>query len=160
MHTANKTAVLVLTVAALLWIVGCGSKGDLGFLSGAVPATGRVTVGGKPLPDATVTFIPVPQSGGRTATAVTDESGAYEMSTMASGVSPDESKGVLPGGYTVVISRVAMPDGSPPPADIIDENDAIAKGMKQYVPAQYTNPETSPLKVTVASPKAENNFDL
>ncbi len=82
------------------------------------------------------------------------------MSTLAPGVSPDQSKGVIPGEYVVVLSRVAMPDGGPPPADIIDENDAIAKGLKQYVPAKYTNPETSPLKVTVASPKAENNFDL
>jgi hypothetical protein len=160
MYTTNKTSALVLATGAMLWIVGCGGRSDLGFLSGAVPATGRVTVAGKPLPGATVTFIPAPQSSGRTATAVTDESGAYEMATMASGASPEESKGVLPGGYTVVISRVAMPDGGPPPADIIDENDAIAKGLKQYVPVPYTNPETSPLKVTVAAPKAENNFDL
>ena len=91
---------------------------------------------------------------------MTDESGAYEMSTLAPGVPPDQSKGVIPGEYIVVLSRVAMPDGGPPPADIIDENDAIAKGLKQYVPAPYTNPETSPLKITVASPKTEKNFDL
>lgn len=160
MYTVKNTAVLALAATALLWFAGCGSKGDLGFLSSAVPATGRVTVEGKPLPGASVTFIAVAESGGRTASAVTDENGAYEMSTMVPGVSPAESKGVIPGEYTVVISRVAMPDGAPPPADIIDEADAIAKGAKQYVPAKYTNPETSPLKLTVASPKSEKNFDL
>jgi hypothetical protein len=161
MHTAKKIAVLVLVTGVTLWNVGCGSKGDLSFMSNAVPATGRVTVEGKPLPGANIRFIPTIQStGGREATAITDADGAYEMSTLAPGVPPDQSKGVIPGEYTVVLSRVAMPDGGPPPADIIDENDAIAKGLKQYVPAPYTNPETSPLKITVAAPKAENNFDL
>jgi hypothetical protein len=127
-------------------------------LEGAVPATGRVTLGGKPLPGAIVRF--VPKTGGRDARAVTDQSGVYQMSTVVPRVAPDKSKGVVPGEYVVVISRVAMPDGTPPPADIIDENDAIAKGARQSVPAKYTNPETSPLKVRVAPPKAENDFKL
>jgi len=161
MRTGKKTATFVLAVGTMLWIVGCPGKGDLSFMRNAVPATGRVTVEGKPLPGASVRFIPTIQStGGREASAMTDESGAYEMATLAPGVPPDQAKGVIPGEYTVVLSRVAMPDGGPPPADIIDENDAIAKGMKQYVPAKYTNPETSPLKIKVAAPKAENNFDL
>lgn len=161
MLTAKKDFVVVLVLAGLLWSAGCGSQGDYSFIRDAVPATGRVTVEGKPLPGASVRFIPTIQStGGREASAMTDESGAYEMATLAPGVPPDQAKGVIPGEYTVVLSRVAMPDGGPPPADIIDENDAIAKGMKQYVPAKYTNPETSPLKIKVAAPKAENNFDL
>ncbi len=161
MLTAKKDFVVVLVLAGLLWSAGCGSQGDYSFIRDAVPATGRVTVEGKPLPGASVRFIPTIQStGGREASAMTDESGAYEMATLAPGVPPDQAKGVIPGEYTVVLSRVAMPDGGPPPADIIDENDAIAKGMKQYVPAEYTNPETSPLKIKVAAPKAENNFDL
>jgi len=161
MHTPEKTSVLLLAMGAMLWIAGCGGKGALSFMSNAVPATGRVTVEGKPLPGANIRFVPtIGSTGGREATAITDESGAYEMSTLAPGVPPDQSKGVIPGEYVVAISRVAMPDGGPPPADIIDENDAIAKGLKQYVPAQYTNPERSPLKITVASPKTEKNFDL
>jgi len=161
MRIAKQTAVLVLAMGAILWIVGCGAKRNLDFLKDAVPATGHVTLAGKPLPGATVSFIPTIQSaGGRDATGVTDASGVYQMSTLVSGVSPDQSKGVVPGEYVVVISRVAMPDGTPPPADIIDENDAIAKGARQSVPAKYTNPETSPLKVRVAPPKAENDFKL
>jgi len=161
MHTAKKNAVLVFAITATPWIVGCGAKKDLGFLKDAVPATGRVTVAGKPLAGATVRFLPTIQStGGREASAVTDESGRYEMSTLVPGVSPDESKGVVPGEYVVAISRVAMPDGAPAPPDIIDENDAIARGARQHVPEKYTDPENSPLQATVAPPKAEHDFDL
>lgn len=161
MHIAKMSVAVGLVIAMISAISGCGSQSDVSFMKDAVPATGRVTVDGKPLPGASIRFIPTIQSaGGREATAVTDDSGAYEMSTLAPRVSPDQTKGVIPGEYVVVLSRVAMPDGSPPPPDIIDENDAISKGLKQYVPAKYTEPETSPLRVTVVAPKAENNFEL
>lgn len=156
----KNTITLVALVCGLLALAGCKPKADLGFLSGAVPVTGRVTVDGKPLPFASITFFPTVQSAGRTAVAVTAEDGTYEMSTMVPQVPLTDSKGVIPSDYTVVISRVAMPDGTPPPADIIDEADAIAKGAKQLVPTKYTAPHTTPLKVTVASPQTEKNFEL
>ena len=94
------------------------------------------------------------------ATGVTDESGMYELITSVPGTSPDESKGALPGEYVVAISRIAMPDGAPFPEGITEENEALAQGAKQFVPAELTDPQTSTLKATVASPSAENDFEL
>ncbi len=161
MHATKKSAVLVFAMGAALCVAGCGSKGGPAFLKDLVPATGRVTLKGQPLPGATVMFVPVLGSAaGRDATAITDANGAYELSTLVPGVSPKNSKGALPGEYVVAISRIAMPDGAPFPPGITELQDAIAKGAKQFVPAQYTDPAKSTLKGKVAAPKAENNFEL
>jgi hypothetical protein len=157
----KKTAVLLLAMGITLYTAGCGSQGSPAFLKNLVPATGHVTVKGKPLAGATVMFFPASGgSGGQAAMAITDEKGNYQLSTLASGVAPEKSKGALPGEYTVTISRIAMPDGSPLPGGITEENEAIAKGAKQHVPQQYLDPSTSPLKAKIAAPKAENNFEL
>ena len=94
------------------------------------------------------------------ATAVTDDSGAYELITRVPGASEEKSKGALPGEYVVAISRIELPEGVTLPDDISDENEAIARGAKQLVPEEYVDPQTSTLKATVASPKAENDFKL
>lgn len=161
MLTSKKMAVLALATGAALCFMGCGSKQKPAFVKNLVPATGRVTLKGKPLSGATVRFVPpISVDGGREATAIADQDGRYELATVVPGVSPKDSKGALPGEYVVSISRIAMPDGAPFPPDVRDENDAIMKGAKQSVPAVYTDAATSTLKATVAGPKAENNFEL
>ncbi|MDZ7620788.1 MAG: hypothetical protein U1E05_27615 [Patescibacteria group bacterium] len=140
---------------------GCGSGSAPPFAKDLVPATGRVTVNGSPLAGATVTFSPdISVAGGRHAMAVTDAEGMYEMVTLVPGASQSKCKGVLPGEYVVSISRIALPDGAQLPEDVIDEGEALAQGAKQLVPARFTNPNNSPLKVTAAPPNAENHFDL
>lgn len=157
----KKTAVLLLAMGIAIYTAGCGSQGSPAFLKNLVPATGHVTVKGKPLAGATVVFMPaISSAGGQAAMGITDEKGNYELTTMVSGVAPQKCKGALPGEYTVGISRIAMPDGSPLPAGITEENEALAKGAKQLVPKQYLDPNDSPLKGKVAAPKAENNFEL
>lgn len=161
MHATMKFARLVVAIGIASCLAGCGSKNNPPFLKDLIPATGRVTLKGQPLAGANVMFIPpASATGGRDAMGVTDAQGVYELSAVVPGVTPDKCKGALPGDYVVVISRIAMPDGAPFPSDIVDENDAIAKGAKQAVPAVYTNPATSTLKAKVAGPKAENNFEL
>jgi len=157
--------VAVLGVSLLLTsvLVGCGGGDEVPsefqeVMSKIVPATGKVTLAGEPLANATVTFIPV-NDGADTASAVTDANGMYDLVTPLPGISPEESKGVAPGEYRVRISRFAMPDGSPIPAGMM-EAEAEGEGAKESVPAKYSNFEATTLKVTVASPKAENNFDL
>ena len=161
MPATKKMFVLTLTMGMALCCVGCWSQQKPAFMKGLVPATGRVTLKGKPLPGATVRFVPpITAEGGRDAMAMTDKDGRYELSTLVPGVAPKDSKGALPGEYVVAISCIAMPDGAPFPPGILDENDALGKGAKQFVPAKQTDPATSTLKATVAAPKAENNFDL
>lgn len=162
METMKKTAVVLLAMGAMLCTAGCRPEGkETAFLKELVPARGRVTLKGEPLARATVRFVPdVKVQGGRDAMGITDDNGVYELSTLVPGVAPKDSKGVLPGEYIVAISRVAMPDGSPIPAGMTEENEAIAKGAKQFVPSQYVDPTTSTLKARVTAAKGENNFDL
>lgn len=157
----HQRFVLVLALATGWIAAGCGSGSAPPFLKDLVPATGRVTVNGSPIAGASVTFSPdISVTGGRHAMAVTDADGNYEMMTLVPGVSQSKCKGVLPGEYVVSISRIALPDGAQLPDDVTDEGEALARGAKQLVPAKYTNPGSSTLKVNVAPPKAENHFDL
>jgi len=160
MYATDGTQFLRLLLVIALWMVGCGGP-EVPFLKDLVPATGRVTLDGKPLSGATVTFSPdIAVEGGRFATGVTDANGVYELAVMVSGITPEQSKGALPGEYVVSISRVEMPD-VPPAPEGSEEAGAFSEEMgKQLVPSQYTDPQTSKLKATVAAPKAENNFDL
>ena len=162
MYAKNETLVLMLAMVVTLGVVGCGGSGEEPtFLKDLVPATGNVTLNGEPLSGATVIFAPgISVEGGRMATAVTDESGAYELITRVPGMSEEQTKGALPGEYVVSLSLIAMPDGAPFPEGLTDEGEAISKGAKQLVPAKYTDMSTSTLKATVASPKAENDFKL
>ena len=162
MYAKNETLVLMLAMVVTLGVVGCGGSGEEPtFLKDLVPATGNVTLNGEPLSGATVIFAPgISVEGGRMATAVTDDSGAYELITRVPGASEEKSKGALPGEYVVAISRIELPEGVTLPDDISDENEAIARGAKQLVPEEYVDPQTSTLKATVASPKAENDFKL
>ncbi len=153
--------VLALALGMGCVVGGCGSGSAPPFLKDLVPATGRVTVNGNPIAGASVTFSPdISVTGGRHAMAVTDADGNYEMITLVPGVSQNKCKGVLPGEYVVSISRIALPDGTQLPDDVTDEGEALARGAKQLVPARYTNPGSSTLKVTIAPPEAENHFDL
>jgi hypothetical protein len=70
-------------------LAGCGG-------SGTSSVEGVVTFDDKPLPNASIQF--VPQGDGRDATGQTDDSGHFTMSTLKPG------DGVMPGDYKVVIT--------------------------------------------------------
>src|SRR6478609_3425971 len=87
---------LLLTVAYVLVVAGCGAE--------VVPVSGRVTLDGKPLADAVVTF--QPRAGGDAAKSPTsgsvghtDQDGRYNLRLIA----PDQS-GAAVGEHTVTIS--------------------------------------------------------
>jgi hypothetical protein len=162
MYAKNETLVLMLVMVVTLGVAGCGGSGEEpAFLKDLIPATGSVTLNGEPLAGANVIFVPdISVEGGRMAMAVTDESGAYELITRVRGASDEKSMGALPGEYTVAISRIEVPEGVTIPDDVSDENEVLARGAKQLVPAKFVNPETSTLKATVASPNAKNDFEL
>lgn len=115
-------------------LCGCGGK-NLGYVSG------KVTMDGKPLPNAMVTFTPV--EGGRPAAARTNESGQYEL------IYDRDSGGALIGEHVVRIttySEVVKDDG-----DSVDIH-------PETVPERYN--VNSELKATVESGSNEYNFDL
>jgi hypothetical protein len=84
-----------LFLAGTLLVAGCNSGVDLANV------TGKVTDGGKPRPDAVVTFTPT--DGRRMSLGRTDESGLYQM------IYTVEKNGALTGHQRVTIADVKKP---------------------------------------------------
>ena len=127
-----------LLAAALLaaGFLGC-TKSD------TVPVTGVVKFDGQPADQAHVMFNP---TTGRMAEGVTDATGQFSLST----TKPND--GALPGDYIVTLGEwypADKPPKMPPPG----------QGLPTRFPRKYTDPATSPLKVTVERGK-KNDFQF
>jgi hypothetical protein len=118
-----------------LAIVGCGG-------ARTTPVEGVVLLDGKPLAGASIQF--VPQEKGRQATAETDASGQFAMSTQ------QPRDGVLPGTYKVVISP---PNGPADTTQYASADQAMAAAMKAPAkkpaappfPQKYSRPDQTPI---------------
>lgn len=86
---------VLLSVCIGLACTGCGSGGPT-----PVPVTGTVTLDGKPVEGATVTFSP--QFDGQPAMGTTDKEGKFSLSTRPLG------EGALPGKHLVSVRKVEM----------------------------------------------------
>jgi hypothetical protein len=155
MTQLKLTRVVILLVATGL-ITGCGSSERSGLI-GLVAVSGQVSLDGKPLPKATVLFIPT--SKGKPmhdAGAQTDDEGKFEL---RAGEGSDS--GALPGKYRVVISRLVMPDGS-----VIETNgekspmELTMEGAKESVPKTYSDLAFSKLSATIPDGGTTLNFAL
>ena len=142
-----------------LVIAGCtknskpkGPKLDL------TPVSGTVTLDGKPLADAAVSFAlqgPAPEgffgSGG-----ATDAQGHYELQTTG-------QKGTVAGSYKVTISKQVNASGiAVKPEEGMDMGQFQAAGaLKETIPPRYSDGANTELTTTVDKGKADGyNFDL
>ena len=111
----NRTVVLGALCAALA--TGCSDE-----YAGRMPVSGKVTLEGRPLSDATITFEPL--DGQDTASGAAVEDGVYKVErkaglkpgkyvvriTAGDGVTPaNEEEGGNPGGNTNILSRDRIP---------------------------------------------------
>ncbi len=117
-----------------LSVAGCGQKNDrppLGLVKGTV------TLDGEPLAEANVSFSP--KEGGRTSTAVTNDSGEYELKYTTT------AKGAKIGEHTIRVSTFQQGGDEPdsPP------------GVPEKVPKKY---EKEPITQDVAT--GENTIDI
>lgn len=151
---------------SLLSLAGCGG-GDAGTADrpATVPVQGTVTLDGKPIEGATVTFMPATQARpgqpaqGHAAVSRTDAEGHYELMTFEAG------DGVVPGDYVVTVVKQEVPE-----AKELSMEEYIAQGPqapsadagpKHLLPEQYAKRQTSPLKVTVTESESEPlDFEL
>lgn len=133
MQQVRALPVSVVVLAAIA-LVGCGDEVELG------DAQGVVTMDGKPLPEATVRFIPI--GGGRSALGRTDENGHYEMLYSAT------ATGALVGPVRVEITS----------AEETTDAAGNSRMKPETIPARYNT--QSELKADVGSGNNEFNFDL
>jgi hypothetical protein len=157
------SAFWISAMACSLAAAGCGRQPAIDTL----PVEGIVTLDGQPLAGATVTFIPVQEGAGVSATGTTDSSGKYLLTAVGAGLGAEPGAGTSPGEYYIGVVKDAFPDDP----EARQERDVLAlqsssgdatkpsrpKAMKvtHVVPQKFNDPRKSGIKKTVQN-KANN----
>ena len=137
----------------LLALAGCPGGGASRDLPDLVPVGGTVTLDGKPLSGAHVTFVPVGSTPGWACTGLTDASGHYEVMADA------EHKGAPVGEFKVTCTKWVTEDGS----DFQSEMgvNPMEAGALELLPPKYSDESETELKATVPAGGSDSiNFDL
>lgn len=146
---AGRLAGLIILVSVSF--TGCGGPPAIDKVN-TVPFKGTVTLDGKPLPYAKVTFMPDGNNKNPSAEGAADAAGKFELTTS---IGPNRKPGAGPGDYKVVISQFLAPNGSPQdpakPAEIPG---------KEALPDKFSNLSKTELKATIPAAGGEQNFDL
>ncbi|MCA9016817.1 MAG: carboxypeptidase regulatory-like domain-containing protein [Planctomycetaceae bacterium] len=136
----------------MLAMTGCGGGGTNESLPQTVPVSGVVTLNGKPLVSATVTFVPQGTTKGVECVGFTDESGKYTLKQVRG------AAGAPPGDYRVVINHFVKADGTPIK---IDGSEAPANlGADEALPPIYSSFTDSTLTAKVSQAGGEFPFEL
>lgn len=147
MNRMLKTLVVPAAACSLL-LAGCGGEGTNPNL---VPVAGTVTLDNQPLAGASITFIPTGATAGQGGTGQTGPDGKYELTHFR------EGKGVDPGEYSVVVSKMVQRDGSPIPAGTLS---AAELDIRESIPQRFSDYNGSSLKATVAPGGATLDFQV
>lgn len=134
----NRMAILGMCLAAM---VGCGDGGPR-----LVSVSGKVTLDGKPVPNAIVTFNPT-GAGGSNSLGRTDATGTYQLEFS------QDRKGALVGDYVVdiVTKKVSK-------ADMPDDGSVVDQSAFVEIPAKYRKRGT--LTATVKDQSNSIDFEL
>ncbi|MGE3775704.1 MAG: carboxypeptidase regulatory-like domain-containing protein [Pirellulaceae bacterium] len=146
----------IVCAAAVLGCTGCDGTPQMNYDSvDLVPVYGKVTLDGKPLPEAVITF---EGSDGQFSYALTDANGEYRLQF------DTVEQGATPGAKTVRISTTRKILGlnaeeGEQEEGAQGEGPAVKPGPSgEKVPARYN--KKSELHVQVAADKTEFNFEL
>jgi hypothetical protein len=132
-----KSAVCVVLCSAVI-VLGCSKPGR--DLPATVPAEGVVTLDGKPVPNAAVSFIA--NSGDYHATAVTDASGKFSLKAF------DEKTGAVPGSYKVEVNQTLV-SGASEGTENSEGGEAPPVTVSFGLPEKYATITTSGLTYTI-----------
>jgi hypothetical protein len=135
----------ILFAAALAFAPGCSSQKF-------APVSGKVTLNGKPLANATVAFNPIPPEGsiesGPTAVGTTDQNGEFKLRVSL------KQSGAQVGKHRVAISAMSTQPGGESDAPV-----APGSAPRNIVPARY-NAKTELTCEVPAGGTDQANFDL
>jgi hypothetical protein len=129
---------VLFSIVSLPIMAGCNpdSFGEL------VPASGLVTLDGKPIAGVSITAIPQEGVKGRGGYGLTDSEGSFSLQV------DTEASGLPAGNYRLLLQKYAMPDGSPIPENVSAADTDIAN----VLPPVYSSDERSPVYVTFPTP--------
>jgi hypothetical protein len=144
-------------VFALLFVVcfsGCGDGSRR-----VEPVSGKVSLNGKPLADAQISFHPK-NPDGFVAVGTTQSDGMFTL------VTPGTTKsGAVVGEYHVAITKIVAVDDNGQPLTPETTSEDITKGIIipkriSVLPDKYGQPDKSPLEANVVRGKNSFQFDL
>src|SRR5439155_4989622 len=153
----NRPAKLALSILVTVRIVltGCSNSSR----PSTYPVTGTVTLQGKPVAGAAITFVPT-GSEGEAASAITDPDGKYALTTWQAG------DGARPGEYRVKVSKQEQTTVDPSKMvrnlsieeeqKIYVEKKKAPPPAKSLVPSKYQDESSSGLSHTV--PNGSSTF--
>jgi hypothetical protein len=146
----NRLLKSLLVPAAIgsLWLAGCGGTAVNPNL---VPVAGTVTLDNQPLADASITFVPTGSTAGQGGTGRTGPDGKYELAHFR------EGKGIDPGEYMVVVSKMVQRDGTPIPLGTLS---AAEMDIREMIPRRYSDYNGSTLKATVTPGSTTLDFQV
>lgn len=146
----NRLISAIFLTAAAATLTGCGNETKVP--AKLVSVMGHVALDGKPLAACNLNFIPRDQTKGTGGFAVTDSTGKFEAKHWSN------EPGIEPGTYTVVFSKLALPDGSPIPQG----KDAADVGAVETLPRKLTDPslDSADKVVTVVAEGGQFTFEL
>ncbi len=125
-------------VVATVLATGCGSGGPL------LPAHGIVTLDGRPLDGAAVTFYPEPGVAVTGGTALTGTDGKFVI------LGAKGQNGLAPGRYKVTVSKLKVQRGENPSPDDPAAVGAITDAdLKQDLPPIWSSPAQTILAFSV-----------
>ena len=128
-HPGNLAVSILVTVGIVL--TGCSNSSR----ARTYPVTGTVTLQGKPVAGAAITFVPTGNEG-EAASAITDSNGKYALTTWRAG------DGARPGEYRVKISKQEQQTVDP---SKMVKNLSIEEEQKIYVESKKPRPPTKSL---------------
>jgi len=141
----RRRAFALAIAIALAGLAGCDRGPQL------VPASGKLTLRSKPVPNADIVF--VPDAGGAPVIGRTGESGEFTLNT-------NGEEGAYVGTYKVAVTAVKLKKEVSETEALSMTNEQIAANHVAVVPVKYNNTISSGLTATVTEDPASNTFEL
>jgi hypothetical protein len=142
-----------LVAAVALVFAGCGKKGP----PPVVEARGVVLLDGKPLPNASVQFLPMLKDFGAefNSTAITDDEGKFTLMCM------NNKSGAVTAKHKVVVTEYTPAEGRGESGEAQTRLAQFrAKLKNRPIPENYTDALHTPLEVEISADKQDYTLEL